>query len=156
MAHLDWLLRWNHFSQSSDLIQMLKMLDKSTSFLVLVFTAATGSRIVMSSGLTYIFPDSVKLTSFTWTTIRKKWKRRKKTFLGGADPSGGGGGGGGEAGAAEEPLPPGWEMRFDSYGRKYYVDHNTRWWNQIVSKTVTSRPLTGLRACVCIFVCRAG
>jgi len=26
----------------------------------------------------------------------------------------------------EEPLPPGWEMRFDSYGRKYYVDHNTR------------------------------
>ena len=50
---------------------MLKMLDKSTSFLVLVFTAATGFRIVMSSGLTYIFPDSVKLTSFTWTTIRK-------------------------------------------------------------------------------------
>jgi hypothetical protein len=27
----------------------------------------------------------------------------------------------------EEPLPPGWEMRFDSYGRKYYVDHNTRY-----------------------------
>jgi len=26
----------------------------------------------------------------------------------------------------EEPLPPGWEMRFDSYSRKYYVDHNTR------------------------------
>jgi len=35
--------------------------------------------------------------------------------------------GGGETdGAPEEPLPPGWEMRFDSYGRKYYVDHNTR------------------------------
>ncbi|XP_023028955.1 suppressor of deltex [Leptinotarsa decemlineata] len=25
-----------------------------------------------------------------------------------------------------EPLPPGWEMRFDTYGRRYYVDHNTR------------------------------
>jgi len=39
---------------------------------------------------------------------------------GGAAPAGGG-----EV-EAEEPLPPGWEMRFDSYGRKYYVDHNTR------------------------------
>lgn len=27
---------------------------------------------------------------------------------------------------AEEPLPPGWEMRYDLYGRRYYVDHNTR------------------------------
>lgn len=26
----------------------------------------------------------------------------------------------------DEPLPPGWEMRFDTYGRCYYVDHNTR------------------------------
>lgn len=25
-----------------------------------------------------------------------------------------------------EPLPPGWEMRFDTYGRRYYVDHNTK------------------------------
>ena len=30
------------------------------------------------------------------------------------------------AGHQEEPLPPGWEMRCDQYGRKYYVDHNTR------------------------------
>ncbi|XP_060807947.1 E3 ubiquitin-protein ligase Su(dx) [Amyelois transitella] len=29
-------------------------------------------------------------------------------------------------GAAEEPLPHGWEMRYDVYGRRYYVDHNTR------------------------------
>lgn len=28
--------------------------------------------------------------------------------------------------AAEEPLPAGWEMRYDVYGRRYYVDHNTR------------------------------
>ncbi|XP_039764589.1 E3 ubiquitin-protein ligase Su(dx) [Pararge aegeria] len=28
--------------------------------------------------------------------------------------------------ATEEPLPPGWEMRYDVYGRRYYVDHNTR------------------------------
>ena len=27
---------------------------------------------------------------------------------------------------SEEPLPPGWEMRFDQYGRRYYVDHNNR------------------------------
>ncbi|KAK7576036.1 hypothetical protein V9T40_012322 [Parthenolecanium corni] len=27
---------------------------------------------------------------------------------------------------AEEPLPAGWEMRCDMYGRKYYVDHNSR------------------------------
>ncbi|XP_048484424.1 E3 ubiquitin-protein ligase Su(dx) isoform X1 [Plutella xylostella] len=27
---------------------------------------------------------------------------------------------------SEEPLPPGWEMRYDVYGRRYYVDHNTR------------------------------
>ncbi|XP_076281171.1 suppressor of deltex [Lasioglossum baleicum] len=27
---------------------------------------------------------------------------------------------------SEEPLPPGWEMRYDIYGRRYYVDHNTR------------------------------
>lgn len=27
---------------------------------------------------------------------------------------------------SEEPLPPGWEMRYDLYGRRYYVDHNTR------------------------------
>lgn len=26
----------------------------------------------------------------------------------------------------EDPLPPGWEMRYDTYGRRYYVDHNTR------------------------------
>ncbi|PRD29420.1 UNVERIFIED_CONTAM: NEDD4-like E3 ubiquitin-protein ligase WWP1 [Trichonephila clavipes] len=26
----------------------------------------------------------------------------------------------------EEMLPGGWEVRFDQYGRKYYVDHNTR------------------------------
>ncbi|CAB0045305.1 unnamed protein product [Trichogramma brassicae] len=26
----------------------------------------------------------------------------------------------------DEPLPAGWEMRFDVYGRRYYVDHNTR------------------------------
>lgn len=26
----------------------------------------------------------------------------------------------------EEPLPAGWEMRFDTYSRRYYVDHNTR------------------------------
>lgn len=30
------------------------------------------------------------------------------------------------AAVAEEPLPPGWEMRTDVYGRRYYVDHNTR------------------------------
>ncbi|XP_069365570.1 E3 ubiquitin-protein ligase Su(dx) [Maniola hyperantus] len=30
------------------------------------------------------------------------------------------------AAAPEEPLPPGWEMRYDVYGRRYYVDHNTR------------------------------
>ncbi|PBC25272.1 E3 ubiquitin-protein ligase Su(dx) [Apis cerana] len=27
---------------------------------------------------------------------------------------------------SEEPLPPGWEMRYDIYGRRYYVDHKTR------------------------------
>lgn len=26
----------------------------------------------------------------------------------------------------DEPLPVGWEIRFDQYGRRYYVDHNTR------------------------------
>lgn len=26
----------------------------------------------------------------------------------------------------EEELPTGWEARFDQYGRRYYVDHNTR------------------------------
>ena len=26
----------------------------------------------------------------------------------------------------EEPLPPGWEMTYDNYGRRYYVDHNNR------------------------------
>ena len=32
----------------------------------------------------------------------------------------------GAIGAAEEPLIPGWEMRYDQYGRRYYVDHNNR------------------------------
>lgn len=27
---------------------------------------------------------------------------------------------------SEEPLAPGWEMRYDIYGRRYYVDHKTR------------------------------
>ncbi|XP_033326004.2 suppressor of deltex isoform X1 [Megalopta genalis] len=27
---------------------------------------------------------------------------------------------------SEETSPPGWEMRYDIYGRRYYVDHNTR------------------------------
>ena len=27
---------------------------------------------------------------------------------------------------AEEPLIPGWEMRYDQYGRRYYVYHNNR------------------------------
>ncbi|KAK6616958.1 hypothetical protein RUM43_014928 [Polyplax serrata] len=26
----------------------------------------------------------------------------------------------------DDPLPTGWEMRYDMYGRRYYVDHNTR------------------------------
>ncbi|XP_050717007.1 E3 ubiquitin-protein ligase Su(dx)-like isoform X3 [Eriocheir sinensis] len=26
----------------------------------------------------------------------------------------------------EEPLPHGWEMRYDQFGRRYYVDHTTR------------------------------
>lgn len=30
------------------------------------------------------------------------------------------------ANSIEEPLPAGWEMRFDTFGRRYYVDHNTR------------------------------
>ncbi|XP_047469714.1 E3 ubiquitin-protein ligase wwp-1-like isoform X2 [Penaeus chinensis] len=29
-------------------------------------------------------------------------------------------------GVQEEPLPHGWEMRHDQYGRRYYVDHTTR------------------------------
>lgn len=28
--------------------------------------------------------------------------------------------------ASEETLPAGWEMRYDVYGRRYYVDHNSR------------------------------
>ena len=28
--------------------------------------------------------------------------------------------------APEEQLPEGWEIRFDQYGRKYYVDHTTK------------------------------
>lgn len=32
----------------------------------------------------------------------------------------------GEESRENEPLPPGWEMRYDTYGRRYYVDHNTR------------------------------
>ncbi|XP_054281967.1 E3 ubiquitin-protein ligase Su(dx)-like [Macrosteles quadrilineatus] len=32
----------------------------------------------------------------------------------------------GETNAQEEPLPAGWEMRYDVYGRRYYVDHNSR------------------------------
>ncbi|KAI4464488.1 hect domain ubiquitin-protein ligase [Holotrichia oblita] len=31
-----------------------------------------------------------------------------------------------QSNGTEEPMPPGWEMRVDSYGRRYYVDHNTR------------------------------
>ncbi|VDN07491.1 unnamed protein product [Thelazia callipaeda] len=26
----------------------------------------------------------------------------------------------------EDPLPEGWELRYDAYGRKYYVDHTTK------------------------------
>ena len=26
----------------------------------------------------------------------------------------------------DEPLPAGWEIRYDQFGRRYYVDHNTR------------------------------
>ncbi|XP_043216329.1 E3 ubiquitin-protein ligase Su(dx)-like isoform X2 [Amphibalanus amphitrite] len=32
----------------------------------------------------------------------------------------------GSAQQEEEPLPPGWEVRIDSLGRRYYVDHTTR------------------------------
>jgi len=32
----------------------------------------------------------------------------------------------GQSTGAEEPLPAGWEMRYDVFGRRYYVDHNTR------------------------------
>lgn len=30
------------------------------------------------------------------------------------------------ASGVDDPLPAGWEMRYDTYGRRYYVDHNTR------------------------------
>lgn len=36
----------------------------------------------------------------------------------------------------DEPLPPGWEMRYDSLGRRYYVDHNTRFVLKILEKKV--------------------
>ncbi|XP_042236301.1 E3 ubiquitin-protein ligase Su(dx)-like isoform X2 [Homarus americanus] len=56
---------------------------------------------------------------------------------GGSSSNGAGGGTGGSSGSSnntsqpnstsgEEPLPPGWEMRYDQYGRRYYVDHTTR------------------------------
>lgn len=32
----------------------------------------------------------------------------------------------GQPPADDEPLPAGWEIRFDQFGRRYYVDHNTR------------------------------
>jgi len=32
----------------------------------------------------------------------------------------------GQSTGADEPLPAGWEMRYDVFGRRYYVDHNTR------------------------------
>lgn len=32
----------------------------------------------------------------------------------------------GGSSAPEGPLPPGWEVRFDQYGRRYYVDHTTK------------------------------
>lgn len=28
--------------------------------------------------------------------------------------------------ATDERLPEGWELRYDAYGRKYYVDHTTK------------------------------
>ena len=41
----------------------------------------------------------------------------------------------------EKPLPAGWEMRCDVYGRRYYVDHNTRStsWERRKTSSVTSR-----------------
>lgn len=32
----------------------------------------------------------------------------------------------GQSAGTEESLPAGWEMRYDVFGRRYYVDHNTR------------------------------
>ncbi|PAV62280.1 hypothetical protein WR25_14773 [Diploscapter pachys] len=32
----------------------------------------------------------------------------------------------GSSSATDERLPEGWELRFDQYGRKYYVDHTTK------------------------------
>lgn len=37
----------------------------------------------------------------------------------------------------EEPLPFGWEMRYDTFGRRYYVDHNTRYLYDVIRKRVT-------------------
>lgn len=45
----------------------------------------------------------------------------------GVGGSWGSGGRGAQGPAAPEgPLPPGWEVRFDQYGRRYYVDHTTK------------------------------
>lgn len=38
----------------------------------------------------------------------------------------GAGAGAGTPSTEDEPLPAGWEIRFDQHGRRYYVDHNTR------------------------------
>ena len=42
----------------------------------------------------------------------------------------------------EEPLPPGWEMRCDQYGRRYYVDHNTRFCVKTITPCTDIRPKT--------------
>ena len=41
------------------------------------------------------------------------------------------------------PLPPGWERRFDSQGRKFYIDNNTRTtsWTRPQSSAVTATSL---------------
>uniref|UniRef100_A0A6M2DTZ5 E3 ubiquitin-protein ligase n=1 Tax=Xenopsylla cheopis TaxID=163159 RepID=A0A6M2DTZ5_XENCH len=41
-------------------------------------------------------------------------------------PNGGVGPNASASNGVEETMPSGWEMRYDVYGRRYYVDHNTR------------------------------
>ncbi|XP_064610823.1 NEDD4-like E3 ubiquitin-protein ligase WWP1 [Liolophura sinensis] len=41
-------------------------------------------------------------------------------------PEGSGPQGESQQNTSQEPIPPGWETRFDPQGRPYYVDHNTR------------------------------
>ncbi|VDN53339.1 unnamed protein product [Dracunculus medinensis] len=78
--------------------------------------ASTSNNINITNGS---IAGSSNGTALTNTCRRNNSNKTRDTMLSQTGTSS-------SSNTSEEPLPEGWELRYDAFGRKYYVDHTTK------------------------------